>query len=939
MNIKVTAFSLLIPLMLTSLASKAQTFNDENGIRYSVISNDPSNPTCEVGNNQNYYGWEEDPSYGYNNKVIIPATVSYDGLNYKVVSISNQAFSKNLSTRTSIGYQGSDRINLNFNVAYIDLSEAYNLETIGDHAFESQFGLTEIDFSGCKKLTSIGTDAFSFNNSLKRVDLSGCSLLETIGSYAFYGNYNMESVSFSNCSSLRTLSPYCFAGHYAKESDRIDKLKSVDFTGCSALEIIDEGAFYHKRHIEKINLSPCKSLRTIGQYAFYYCYYMASLNLSGCSNLEEINYRAFCNCFELSTINLKGLSSLKSIGSEAFASATAKLIDLSDCKNLESLGSKIFSGYQEVIVMGATVPPSDASTSALEPNNKNWKVERFKEYGSVYVPAEALSAYQADPTWTTYQPHLYPAGVVKKIDFERESFQMAVGDKSQPVQALLHNPNYPYPVPLQWSVSDPDLASIEVSEDTRTAWIKPLAAGTVTVTAKASVPGFPEHDTQSDCVIEILKDKVFIDNITLSYSELTLFREQKKTITASLSPSNATQPEFGWSTSDPSVATITVNEEGNCKIEGISAGECDIIATAKDGSKISAKCHVKVLPYKKDAQFIFQDYEYYIQVGETFQPVIVAYPNTSAVCPPEQMYNFEWKSTKPDVAEVDHQGNVTGLQAGRTATITATVESNEYDSETEKWVWITRSATCKVHVLDPDPIELAKFEEPEYDLYVGESFTPVMVAVPGAPVLPEEVEWTWTSSKPDILSVTEDGLVTGLTKNKSATIKATTVYNHVRVVVSCKVNVLTPEVKELKLVENAMTLYVDRGNRNIMVHHFPEEADTPDIFWDSSDESVVVATHNGEMQGKLKPVNEGKATIKVRVAGRPDICDTCEVTVYAATTSLDAVFGDGFNGTVDVFDLSGRTVLREAGRDDVAKLRSGIYIFVGNGKSEKVIVK
>jgi len=79
-------------------------------------------------------------------------------------------------------------------------------------------------------------------------------------------------------------------------------------------------------------------------------------------------------------------------------------------------------------------------------------------------------------------------------------------------------------------------------------------------------------------------------SISLSTTSLTLFESEAATISATVSPAEASNKNLIWTSSDESVATVS--SEGN--ITAVSAGTATITATANDGSGVTATCSVTV---------------------------------------------------------------------------------------------------------------------------------------------------------------------------------------------------------------------------------------------------------------------------------------------------------------------------------------------------------
>lgn len=115
-----------------------------------------------------------------------------------------------------------------------------------------------------------------------------------------------------------------------------------------------------------------------------------------------------------------------------------------------------------------------------------------------------------------------------------------------------------------------------------------------------------------------------------------------------------------------------------------------------------------------------------------------------------------WASSDAKVATVDVWGRVLGLTPGET-TITVTTASGK------------KTATCKVTVKEI-PSTGVTLNKTETSVYIGESETLTATVTPSNA---SDKSTTWTSSKPEIATVGEDGKVTGVELG-TATITATT---------------------------------------------------------------------------------------------------------------------------------------------------------------------
>ena len=123
------------------------------------------------------------------------------------------------------------------------------------------------------------------------------------------------------------------------------KATSIDFSNCTALEIIKSHAFDGVQ-VTSINLSGLTSLKTIGDYAF--CQTQATtINLEGCSALEALGERAFAQNYFVTSVNLNGCTSFKTVSDRSFLNLAKNsapksfIIDLSDTQ-IETIVTSAF---------------------------------------------------------------------------------------------------------------------------------------------------------------------------------------------------------------------------------------------------------------------------------------------------------------------------------------------------------------------------------------------------------------------------------------------------------------------------------------------------------------------------------------------------------------------------------------------------------------------
>jgi hypothetical protein len=111
--------------------------------------------------------------------------------------------------------------------------------------------------------------------------------------------------------------------------------------------------------------------------------------------------------------------------------------------------------------------------------------------------------------------------------------------------------------------------------------------GTATITCKAA----DGSGVEATCKVVVRGNPV--TNITLLPSTLTLEAGKTKYISATVTPSNATNKNLTWKSSDTSVATVSAGVSGaNVTAQGV--GTATITCEALDGSGAKATCEVDV---------------------------------------------------------------------------------------------------------------------------------------------------------------------------------------------------------------------------------------------------------------------------------------------------------------------------------------------------------
>lgn len=169
---------------------------------------------------------------------------------------------------------------------------------------------------------------------------------------------------------------------------------------------------------------------------------------------------------------------------------------------------------------------------------------------------------------------------------------------------------------------------------------------------------------------------ISVKQITLDKTQLVLKKGETATLTATISPENATNKDVEWSSQNSSIARI----DQNGKITAVSPGNTVIEAKSQSTGAVTATCNVSVI-IVCDSLTITNETKWNDDADEC---CITLNPGNTLqlqcdVSPSDATEGIIWQSENPMVAIVNAQGGVTVVGTGMTK-ITARSESGKMDS-------------------------------------------------------------------------------------------------------------------------------------------------------------------------------------------------------------------------------------------------------------------
>ena len=244
------------------------------------------------------------------------------------------------------------------------------------------------------------------------------------------------------------------------------------------------------------------------------------------------------------------------------------------------------------------------------------------------------------------------AGVsVKGVTVSPASLELAVGGSSRLTCTI--TPSDATDKGVTWSSAKESVASVDQGGN-----VTGVGAGSTTITVRTEDGG-----KTATCSVTVKANVVPVTEIKLDKSELSLQVGGTGKLTVTVLPSDATDRNVSYSSSDEKVATVS--PDGT--VTAVGVGKATITVSSSDG-KVKATCSVTVTPKEVAVTGVTLDKsELELMVGDTYQltPTITPADATNR--------NVKWSTNLSGVASVAQDGTVTAKKAGA-ATITCTTE-------------------------------------------------------------------------------------------------------------------------------------------------------------------------------------------------------------------------------------------------------------------------
>ena len=431
---------------------------------------------------------------------------------------------------------------------------------------------------------------------------------------------------------------------------------------------------------------------------------------------------------------------------------------------------------------------------------------------------------------------------IYSVEFENDNLTLDLNEKR--VVKPIVNGNSEFKADFIWKSENSRVAYVNDNGEIRgtttgTTYVTVTVRGTkISARLKVNVTGETYLDNSSDSNNskvgdtdagfgdEEINSYISVVSVNTNVSKNTLVVGETINVAYSISPSNATNQQVIWGSSDEKIATV--DNKGNVK--ALKAGVVDITIKTKDGNKTSfVTIYVKDNTQNQNTTISLNKNSTIIKTWHTEVLVAEVSPNEEIV----------WTSEDPSIASVMNDGQVKGFRVGETKVVASTKDGKV-------------KATCVVKVTsDNIPIKSITLEQSSLVLAKNEKF---LLKSSISPVDATNQNIFYLSSDEDIVTVDNKGNITAKDYG-DATITAIS-DNGIKA--KCEVKVTEVKVDSIILNKSIVQLY-NGDNFTINASIKPSNVENQKLEYISSDTKIAEVDENGVIKAK------GLGTTKIKV--------------------------------------------------------------------------
>ncbi len=237
----------------------------------------------------------------------------------------------------------------------------------------------------------------------------------------------------------------------------------------------------------------------------------------------------------------------------------------------------LVAGWNDTLALAATVKASDGSTPFVAWGSSAPLVASVDSFGKLTAHKKGIAVIRATAGGVTARCVVTVKSLpVRALTLNRKRLTLYIGRTGFQLKATPTPVNADNPA-VTWSSTRSNIASVDPS----TGFVSPQKAGVAVIRCRAS------DGTQKKSYCRVVVKPVVPTGLALSQTSLEINVGASKTMTATVSPADATDQSVVWSSSNPAVASVAKGV-----VTAKRYGRATITAKTRSGS-VRARCTVR----------------------------------------------------------------------------------------------------------------------------------------------------------------------------------------------------------------------------------------------------------------------------------------------------------------------------------------------------------
>ena len=491
----------------------------------------------------------------------------------------------------------------------------------------------------------------------------------------------------------------------------------------------------------------------------------------------------------------------------------------------------------------APVVPSFSETTEGNMTIRTWWVQQG---GEVYGGQQFIEREVAETPENPEIPETPKEVKVQQITLTPSASSVVVGESLQIAAKVL--PENATNTTLKWKITPENILKPTATAGQFTA----QKVGEALVRAEAA----DGSGITAECRV-VVKPRL-VQSISLNATQKHLVIGDSFTLTATLSPENATNRNIVWKL----VSGDAISLSNTGVIQAKKVGEALVRAEAVDGSGITAECKVVVKPRLVQAISLNATQKELI-IGDAFSLTATAMPENAT------NRNVIWKLVSGDAITLSSDGVIQAKKVGEALVRAEAVDGSGITAE------------CKV-VVKPRLVQSISLNATQKELVIGDAFTLT------ATVMPENAtnrNIVWKLVSGDAISLSNTGVIKAK-KVGEALVRAEAVDGS-GITAECKVVVKPRLVQAISLKLEKDTVAVGE-HFTVTADVLPKNATNSTLQWSVS--APLLLKHLGA--GSFEALKTGSATITAQARDGSKQEASCHIEIVPPTALKKAVAAD-----------------------------------------------